>query len=100
VDDSSDLNKAVILYLGHGMLVAPLPDRSRLVLMFGEQRATELEPLVKGLLSEIGSIQIDWNTLSLDAGGRFARSEMQRRHGELSDEALAALEWKFTFDWR
>ena len=59
-----------------------------------------LESQVVSLLEEVGRIQVDWSAHSLESAGEMARTEMHTRHPDLSDTALRALAWKFTFDWR
>jgi hypothetical protein len=96
----SDLSDAVVLYIGYDVTNCPRLDRSRLVPKFGEVRANEFERQVKSLLAELGSIEVNWAAHDLVSGSALARDEMHTRFPELSEHALDALEWKFSYDWK
>lgn len=46
------------------------------------------------------AIKIDWADNSLSEGGRAAQQILAARHPELGPEALEALYWMFTYNWR
>jgi hypothetical protein len=95
-----DLSEAIPLYLGFGFASSASSGRSRLVARFGERRAAELEDAITQLVRETHAIEIDWEKHSLASAGKFVRDERAVRHPALSDKALNALVWKFTWDWR
>ena len=65
------------------------------------ERLRRETPLYDGLtLDETGKIAADWSTHSLESAGEMVRTDTHTRHPGLSDAALRALAWKFTFDWR
>ena len=96
----TDLSRAVVLYLGFGSAPSPQANGSTLTREFGAERGAELLERVVDLLDEVREIQIDWPIHSLASAGDAACDSMRGRHPELSEEALRALGWKFTFDWR
>jgi hypothetical protein len=96
----ADLSDAVVLYIGYDGTNCPRLDRSRLVSRFGELRASQFEREVESLLAEVGSIEVNWATHDLVSGSALARDAMHTRHPELSEHALDALEWKFSYDWK
>lgn len=96
----NDVSRAMVLFLGFGTASSPRADRDRLVSEFGAKRAEELESRVASVLGELATIQIDWSVPSLTTAADFAVEQIRARHPELSDKALGALRWKFTFDWR
>jgi hypothetical protein len=55
---------------------------------------------VRGIIDEMMAIEIDWSESSLSEGARTARATMASQHPELSDEALDALHWMFSYSWR
>ena len=55
---------------------------------------------VVALVDEVGEIPVEWSQHSLVSAGDMVRTEMHARHPDLSDAALRALAWKFTFNWR
>ncbi len=60
----------------------------------------ELTNRVQKIVQECLDQHVDWNGLGLGDAGRFAAAETGRRHPELSTEALDALAWHFSFEWR
>jgi hypothetical protein len=97
---NSELSNAVILFLGFGSALTPREDHARLVQAFGTTQGAAIESQVAALVNEVGKIQVDWSKHSLESARDIVRSEMHARHPGLSDAALRALAWKFTFDWR
>jgi hypothetical protein len=97
---NEELSAAVVAFLGFGSSSSPQNDHSAIILQFGPQRAVFLDPQVVSLIAEIGAIPVDWSKYDLQMAGEMAKSKMRDLHPELTAEALSALEWKFTFDWR
>lgn len=95
-----ELSDAIVLYVGYEVSNCPRLERSRLIPKFGEVRASDVELRVKSLLTELGSIEVDWATHDLVSGSAVARDAMHTRFPELSEQALDALEWKFSYDWK
>ncbi|MHA3702914.1 hypothetical protein ACXR2U_12120 [Jatrophihabitans sp. YIM 134969] len=60
----------------------------------------EIRTEVEAVVAEADSVRVDWDDRTLGQAGDLMRDEMARRHPELSADALAALRWKWTFDWR
>lgn len=97
---TDEINDALVAYLGFGQSSFPQADSTRVVTQLGAAVAGRCEPTVQALLAELGQIEVDWAQHSLASAGQLARKEMQRRHPELSAQALDALSWKFTYDWQ
>ncbi len=95
-----DLSDAIVLYIGYKVANCPRPDRSRLIPRFGEVQAGELEFRVKSVLAELGRIEVNWAAHDLVSGSDLARDAMRDRHPELSKQALDALGWQFSYDWK
>jgi hypothetical protein len=96
----NDVSRAVLLFLGFSTASSPHADRDALLREFGVEHAAELERGVASVLDDLFRIQIDWSAHSLASAGEFATKQIRAGHPELSEEALRALDWKFTFDWR
>src|ERR1700683_1519678 len=96
---TNELSDAVVSFLGFGSATSPRRDHARLVQKFGASHSATLESQVVSLLEELGKIQVDWSAHTLESAGEIARTDMHARHPDLSDTALRALAWKFTFDW-
>jgi hypothetical protein len=97
---SRDVSSALCAYLGAGKFSYPSPLASRIREVFGEPAATELEKRVMELVDESFAIAIDWNEHSLASAGEHVRATMRARHPDLSPEAIEALVWNFTYNWR
>ena len=95
-----ELSEAIISYLGYGVSAWPGHHRDRLVQRLGTLRARELQLRLEAIFAHLAAIQVDWTANDLASAGRVARDAMRARHPELSEDALHALEWKFTFDSR
>jgi hypothetical protein len=95
-----ELSEAVVMVIGFRTRNYPRLDYTVLAQRFGVSRAPGMASRVEAILDELGRVEVDWSKHSLASGGDDARSFMAGRHPELSEEALAALDWKFTFDWR
>ena len=98
--DASELNHAVVVGLGFRSAPVPALDRARLSATFGAQRAAELHGAINALLVEMRQLPVDWAAHTLPSGSAWAREQMRARHPELSEDALLALEWKFSYDSR
>jgi len=96
----SDLSEGIVLYLGFGKERSPCEDSVGLVAEFGKEKASFIENKIVGLINEANSIQINWDVNSLSSAGKEVHELIRRNHPQLSEQALRAIEWKFTFDWR
>jgi hypothetical protein len=98
--DMTDLSKAIVLFLQYGSAKSPRADEDRVIAEFGESKGRELLKRVHAIIEEANAIPVDWSKHTLASAGKLVRDEMHRRYPGLSDDALDALAWKFTFDWR
>ncbi|MBO0728489.1 MAG: hypothetical protein J2P57_04470 [Acidimicrobiaceae bacterium] len=95
----NELSEAIVAYLQRGKAPSPRAD-AKAVRSIALSDPGELVARVTALVEESVAVPVDWSTLSLGDAGRAAAAEMARRHPELSQEALDALSWNFTFQWR
>lgn len=98
----SILSTALLEYLGKGRSSFPRSDADAVV-AFATQVGADPDAVlaqVRAITDECMAIRIDWTTRTLVEGGDEARGVMAARHPELSDEALDALRWMFTYNWR
>jgi hypothetical protein len=97
---SDELSQALILYLGFETANTPAKDSTAVYRVFGEPRGSRLEAEVRSVLAEMDRLPVDWSTETLETVGELARSAMHALHPALSDSALDALAWRFTWSWR
>lgn len=96
----SDLSQGIVLYLGFGKERSPREDSVGLIAEFGKEKASFMERQIVDLINEVNSIPINWDVNSLSSAGKEIHEVIRQNHPQLSEQALRAMEWKFTFDWR
>lgn len=100
--EDRELSQAIIVYLAKGTSPYPRPDDDAVV-AFAADIDADAEALVgnvHAIVEECMSIEIDWSTHSLVEGGREAQRVIAERHPEIGADALDALFWMFTYNWR
>jgi hypothetical protein len=95
-----DLSRAIALYLGWGVASVPSADIGRLRDEFGADRADSLGQRVEAVVREVDALPTDWSSESLEAAGERVGGIIRDRHPELTDEAVKALVWHFTWTWQ
>ena len=93
-------SRAVLLYLSVGRESYPKHAPDALGIAFGRRESEELRGYVEGLLTEMYAIPVDWQMHSLLSGTAAVEAEMRGRHPELSNEAIHALGWDFSYSWK
>jgi predicted Ser/Thr protein kinase len=93
------LSHAVVIYTGRG--ISPFPVRSieRLAEHFVSLQAAELAPVVAGLDEEFYEVE-PASGESLNAAADRAAAVFTSHHPELTAEAIDALRWCYTYDWK
>ncbi len=91
-----ELSEAVLVYLGSGTASWPQADTDGVVQRFGE-RATQLNQQIDTILSEAGQFQPNWNETGLMAGSHLLETHLRARRPELSDEAIKAVAWAWSY---
>lgn len=93
------LSRAIIEYLGKERSPFPKADEDAVVASAGGAAADVLVR-VRAVVDEMMAVEIEWSASTLSEGGRKAQTQIAARHPELSDDALGALYWMFTYSWR
>lgn len=94
---NQDVSRGVVAYLGFGVSVSPRRDGDGVVENFG----CECLEKVLMILGCVERVEVDWSHgLTLNDAGMLVRDQVSRLYPDLSDLALDALVWKFTYDWR
>lgn len=92
------LSQAVVVWTGWDTATWPRRDEHRLVEEFGADAAATLLPLVRGLADDFYATDAHLTVAGLSEMGAVATARFTARHPEISDEAVKALEWCYTFD--
>lgn len=97
---SLSVSEAVILYTGRGRHAAPVGSREYVLAAAGPDRGEQLADQVEQIFHDANGVPVDWSSCSLPEAGDLVRDAMAARHPELTPEALDAIRWKWTYDWR
>lgn len=98
--DPDLVSDAIVLWLGFRIVPWPQRDESRVVERFGMDGANALLPLVRALEDEFYESDARHIAADVKAMGEQASAEFRVEHPELSDDAVAALAWAYTFDFK
>ncbi|WP_430592512.1 hypothetical protein [Humidisolicoccus flavus] len=93
------LSEAIVEHLGYRRSAFPRSGAGDVALASTDAACAAELPRVRAIVDECGAIHVDWTIHSLSEGVDQARQAMSRLHPELSDDALDALRWWFTFHW-
>jgi len=97
VDQINRLNEAIPLYVSVGLSPYPKEDGARLLDRYGSEEGNAVLKEVLALMSELQSIEPDWEYHSLISGARWAVNQLKINHENLTDECGAALEWIYSW---
>lgn len=100
MNSNGDINRAVNIFLGYGSSSFPTANKEGLHEHFRTEDVAAIEQELVSILKKRDSIEIDWSNQTLESAGLTAKSTMAQFSPFLSNEALEALGWKFTYDWR
>lgn len=95
-----ELSRAIVLYTGRGG-GSPFPTRSleRLAQYFDVLEAADLANEIAHLEEEFYEVQ-PTDLESLNESADRAAAVFASRHPELTEEAVDALRWCYTYDWK
>lgn len=94
------ISDALIAWTGWRRTSWPQRDELRLAEEFGSEQARELMPKLRELEEEFYSSDARLVASSLAEMGQMASEQFRCRHPELSEEAVRALAWCYTFDFK
>jgi hypothetical protein len=94
------LSEAMVVWTGYGEAVSPRREEARLVTVFGDEGATSLLPHLRRLEADFYESEARHDAPDLVQMGRQASDEFRRRHPDVSDAAVEALAWCYTFDFK
>lgn len=98
--DATELSEALVLWTGRGQHAWPHRDEASVVDAFGEERALDLLSRIKTLEEEFYESDARVTASDLREMGDRAAAEFRARHPELSEDAVEALAWCYTFDFK
>ncbi len=94
------INEAIVQYLGYQRGFS-FPQRSELQIRAAcGEGADEILAVIENCLNDLGMFETRWDSESVDEACSRLRSELRMKQPWLSELGLAALVWKFTYDWK
>ncbi|MFN8053249.1 MAG: hypothetical protein U0Q22_17540 [Acidimicrobiales bacterium] len=98
--DLARISDALVVWTGYGQSAWPIRDPDRLVAEFGPAATDDLLPVLRELEREFYESDEAHTVAGLDQMGIAASERFSSLHPELSGEAVDALAWCYTFDWK
>lgn len=89
----SDVSRALSLYLGRSVSPFPCSRPDDVRSGFGDGMVEKVDRL----LNEVGALEVDWKSHSLQSATVWAEAEMRQRHPNLTEAAIADLGWAFSY---
>lgn len=100
-DSSSQaVSKAIVIWSGWGETAYPARDEGRLRRAVGEAEAQHLIPRIREIESEFYATNARFVAADLTEMGNLATSDFRRKRTDLSAEAVEALAWCYTYDYK
>lgn len=98
MDDEPSLSTAIILWTGWGRATWPVCNESGIYQQFGADVADALSPRIRAIYEEFFQSDAKNTVAGLNEMGERAAAEFRSRHPEISDDAIEALAWCYTYE--
>jgi len=98
--NSPALSNAIVVYTGWHRAPIPARDDARVVEEFGEEEALDLLPRVHALENDFYRSEARRLARDIQRMGDQAADEFRKRHPEVSEDAIQALAWCYTYDYK
>jgi hypothetical protein len=100
VGDAKLVSDAIVVWTGWGRTSWPTRDETQLVEHFGAEKASDLMWTVSRLEAEFYESDAHLTVADLVDVGHVAAARFRGSHPELTDDAVEALTWCYTFDYK
>jgi hypothetical protein len=97
---SRQISEAIVVWSGRGQSSWPREDDDLVVREFGNDSAAVLLPAIHRLRDDFYSSDAKDTVADLGLAGRTAAAEFGSRHREITGDAVGALTWCFTYDYK
>lgn len=98
--DASRVSNAIVVWTGWGISPWPSRDQDRVIAYFGEDIALDLLPLIRHLENEFYESDAKDTVDDLAEMGEAAAARFRGLHPEISADAVRALAWCYTYDYK
>ena len=93
-----DLSRAIVEWTGRGAAMRPMRHDERVTTGLGPERGAELLAQLDAFKADFYATDAHLTEPTLTAMAARASREFRERHPEISEEAVAALAWCYTYD--
>jgi len=100
MNDLSSISNAIVVWTGWGYSSWPQRDEQRLIQEFGAERAGVLIHKLQELEEDFYSSNARFVAKDLAEMGQIASEQFRSKHPELAEEAIQALAWCYTYDFK
>ena len=97
---ADEISQAIVIWTGYKCDQSPSRADDHVVTALGTDAALDLLPIVHRLEEEFYESDAYNTVADLNAMGKAAAAAFRGRHPELSDAAVEALAWCYTYDWK
>ena len=94
------ISEAVVVWTGYGSTASPRRDERAFVEAFGDEGALDLLLMVRRLEKEFYASDARHTAPGLKEMGDAAAAQFRALHPELSQDAIRALAWCYTYDYK
>jgi hypothetical protein len=94
------VSDAIVVWTGYGSTASPRRDERALVEAFGEEEALDLLQMIRRLEEEFYASDARHTAPGLKEMGDVSAAQFRSLHPELSEEAVQALAWCYTYDYK
>jgi hypothetical protein len=96
----SQLSDAIVIWTGWRKTQSPARDEQRVVARFGADAAVELMPKIRELEDDFYRSDARFTVEDLKEMGDEAARSFRDRHPEISEDAVQAFAWCYSYDYR
>ena len=96
----SQINEAVVVWLSMGTSPFPVQNDAAVLMKYGPQLGARLLDAIRRLDADYYASDAHHRATDLTDMGAQASAEFRRLHPEVSEDAVQALEWSYTWDYK
>lgn len=100
LSNTDELSRAIIVWSGWDDTAWPVRDESRLLAEFGRERAEEMTLRIREIEDEFYASDAHLVATDLEDMANRAVADFRQRRTDLSDAAVEALAWCYTYDYK
>lgn len=97
---AAEISTAIVVWTGWGDEIRPNHSEFRLVKRFGDARAQDLIPILRQLEDEFYESDAKFTVADLAEMGDKAATRFRQLHPELTQDAIEAFAWCYSYDFK